>query len=293
MANAQLDSLRVTVLVDDCVSYNSSKLVAVHGVSYLLEAKKDDRTYTILVDVGSNHDVLLNNMEALGVIPSAIDAIVLTHCHWDHTRGISKMVKTIGKTQLPVIAHPAIFRNVFVNTPFLRYTGMDTEDRPEQIEACGGKLLLSRQPIIITQGLITTGEVERVTDFEGPGPAYRLEQGNLVADNMPDDISVVANVKEEGLVIVSGCSHAGIVNISLQSRRITNVSKIAAIIGGFHLVNADEEKLSKTVQGLVDIQPGFVSAGHCTGFEAQYALKSAFGERFQPMECGNRYAFGS
>ena len=292
MEIGEMDSLRITVLVEDSVSYDHGDLIAVHGVSYLVEANKEGIIYRTLVDVGSDPAILVHNMHSLGVIPNCIDAVVLTHCHWDHTRGLSKVLKEIGKTNLPVVAHPDIYRSVFSLTPRFRYTGMDCADSPEHVAENGGVLLLSREPVRLADGLVTTGEIERLTDFEGSGAGIRAKDGGIQEDNMPDDLSLVANVKDHGLVVIAGCSHAGIVNIVNQALRITGVSRISAVIGGFHLVNADSRKIEKTVDGLVQTGVGFVSAGHCTGFEAQYALRRALGERFKPMQCGSQYTFG-
>lgn len=287
----QMDSLHITVLVEDSVSYNASALMAVHGVSYLVEATKEGATFRTLVDVGSDPAVLFHNMDALGVAPGCIDAIVLTHCHWDHTRGLSEVLKKVSKKNLPVVGHPAVYRSVFATAPRLRYTGVDHVDFPGPVEENGGVLLLSKDPVHLADGLATTGEIERLTDFEGSGAGIRAQDGTIEEDNMPDDVSLLANVKGQGLVVIAGCSHAGIVNIVRQASRITGVTRISAVIGGFHLVNADSGKIDKTVDGLMQSGVELVSAGHCTGFEAQCALRRAFGERFRPMQCGSRYEF--
>jgi 7,8-dihydropterin-6-yl-methyl-4-(beta-D-ribofuranosyl)aminobenzene 5'-phosphate synthase len=287
----QMDSLRITVLVEDSVSHNTN-LMAVHGVSYLVEASREGRIFRTLVDVGSNPAVLFHNMDALGVAPGCIDAIVLTHCHWDHTRGLSEVVKKIGKENLPVVAHPAIYRSVFSITPRLRYTGVDHADFPGPVAENGGVLLLTKDPVRLADGLATTGEIDRITDYEGSGGGIRSDDGLIAEDNMPDDISLLANVKDRGLVVITGCSHAGIVNIVRQARRITGVTRLSAVIGGLHLVNADSAKIDKTVDGLAQTGVELVSAGHCTGFEAQCALRRALGQRFEPMQCGSRYEFG-
>ena len=293
MHTGESDSLRITVLVEDSVSFYAGNLMAVHGLSCLIETFKNGNTFRMLMDVGSDPEVLFHNMEILGVSPACVDAIMLTHCHWDHTRGLSEVLKKIGKRNLPVVAHPAIYRSVFAATPRLRYTGIDPRDFPGSVEENGGVLFLSKDPVTLAEGLVTTGEIERLTGFEGSGVGVRVEKGTIVEDNMPDDVSLVANVKDRGLVVMAGCSHAGIVNIVRQASRITGVTRVCAVIGGFHLINADPRKIENTVNGLLETGAEIISAGHCTGFEAQYALKKAFGERFTPMQCGSRYEFGS
>ncbi len=287
----QADSLNITVLVEDTVSYGVHGLKAVHGVSCLVETTAGNLTSRTLMDVGSDPEILFHNMDVLGLSPTSIDAIVLTHCHWDHTRGLAQVVKRIGKKNLPVVAHPAIYRSVFSTTPRLRYVGVDHADLPGAVEEEGGVFLLAKDPVTIADGLSTTGEIQRLTDFEGSGGGIRAENGSITKDNMPDDISLMAKVTGQGLVVLTGCAHAGIVNIVKQARALTGQVPVAGVIGGFHLINADEKRIASTVDGLMQTEARLLSAGHCTGFEAQYALRHAFGERFKPMQCGARYHF--
>jgi len=135
--------------------------------------------------------------------------------------------------------------------------------------------------------------VERITDFEEVGiPLKTLnEEGRVVEDVMKDDISLVANVKGKGIVIVSGCSHAGIVNITKKAIKLTGEEKILAIIGGLHLIDASFDRIRKTVEALKGFDIDMISAGHCTGFKAQVELYKAFGERFIPLHTGMKFEF--
>jgi len=281
-----LASLKVTVLAEDSVQYESP-LLGQHGISFLLEARKHDLCRRILVDVGQNSSALLHNMNLLGVQPSTIDALFLTHCHYDHTQGTVEVLKAVGKKGLPVVAHPDTFRPHFIKDPYLRHVGVMPEDSRPKIEEAGGLLFLTTDPFPFLPGLVTTGEVRRQTDFEEVGIAlFTLVDGRLVQDGMMDDISLVAQVQDKGLVIVTGCSHAGIVNIVKHSVEQTGENRIAAILGGFHLLAASKERIGRTAEALSQFDIELISAGHCTGFKAQAALYQIFKDRFKPLQTG-------
>jgi len=282
----ELDGLKVTVLAEDSVLYESPYL-GQHGLSFLLEATKGTNTRRILVDVGQNSQALLNNMRLMNISPPTIDAIVLTHCHYDHTKGIVNMLREIGKRGIPIIAHPSIFRPNFITKPYFRHVGIAQDDSREEIEKTGASLSLTEDPLVIMPGIMTSGEVRRQTDFEEVGIELKtVENGKVRDDQMLDDISVIANVKEKGLVIVTGCSHAGVVNIAKQAIELTGCDRIEAIIGGLHLIDASDARIERTTEELSKLNIGRICAGHCTGFKAQVELCLAFKERFSPLHTG-------
>ena len=284
-----LDSLKITVLAEDSVLYESPYL-GQHGVSFLLEGVSGGNIQRILVDVGQNSEALLSNMGILGISPSVVDAIVLTHCHYDHTQGVARMLREIGKKDVRVIAHPSIFRLHFVTQPYPRYVGIMPGDSKVEIEKAGGSLSLTKDPLVIMPGIVTTGEVKRRTEFEEASIGLKtIENGTVVDDLMLDDISVIANVKDKGLVIVTGCSHAGIINIANQAIEVAGGNKIEGIIGGLHLVEASDTVIRRTVEELSKLNVAWISAGHCTGFKAQVELYLAFKERFSPLHTGMQF----
>ena len=287
-----LDKLIVTIVAEDSVLYESPYW-GQHGISIFLEVYKNNIKSNILVDVAQNSEALLHNMSLLNISPSIIDTIVLTHCHYDHTQGIVEILRAIGKKDLPVICHPSIFRLNFIIGPYLRHVGVMNSDSKEKIEESGGTLFLTSDPFQIMPGLITTGEVRRQTDFEEVGiPLKTITDDNkIVEDKMKDDISVIANLKDEGMVILTGCSHAGIVNILKHSVEITGENKIKAVIGGLHLVEAPMERIKKTVEALSKFDISLISAGHCTGFEAQVELYHTFKQKFSPLHTGMKFVF--
>jgi 7,8-dihydropterin-6-yl-methyl-4-(beta-D-ribofuranosyl)aminobenzene 5'-phosphate synthase len=283
---SKLDSLKITVLAEDSVLYESPYL-GQHGLSFLLEATRGEATRRILVDVGQNPQALLHNMRIMNILPAGIDAIVLTHCHYDHTQGIVAVLHEIGQRELPVIAHPDVFRTHFVVQPYLRHVGVMQGDSGEEIEKAGGRLYLTKDALEMMPGIMTTGEVKRQTDFEEVGIELKtIEGGKIKDDPMLDDISVVSNVEGKGLVIVAGCSHAGVINIVRHAREITGCDRIEGIVGGLHLVDAPDARTKRTVEELSKLNPKWIWAGHCTGFKAQVELYLALGERFSPLHTG-------
>ena len=178
---SQLDSLKITVLAEDSVLYESPYL-GQHGVSFLLEGVSGKERKNILVDVGQNSEALLHNIKTMGIAPSIIDAVVLTHCHYDHTQGIANILRQIGKRNLPVIAHTDIFRLHFITEPYHRLVGIMPGDSKNEIERAGGSLSLSKEPIMIMPGVMTTGEVPKHNDFEKVGIALKtIENRNIVS----------------------------------------------------------------------------------------------------------------
>lgn len=289
-----LQKLIVTLLAEDSVPYESP-LLGQHGLSLWVEAFGPGERKHILVDVGQNPEALRHNAEKLGVDLAEADAVVLTHCHYDHTKGVAALIGATGRKDLPVIAHPSLFRPHFVVRPFIEHVGVMDGDGPQELTAAGARLLLSADPLSLMDGMITTGEVPRQTDFESPGiDLFTLDEaGRLQEDAVMDDLSLLAVVEGRGLVVLTGCSHAGIVNIVRHGLKLTGCERLAAVIGGLHLVEADESRIVRTVAALDSFGPDLVAAGHCTGFRAQVALYETFREAFQPLGAGKRFVVTS
>jgi 7,8-dihydropterin-6-yl-methyl-4-(beta-D-ribofuranosyl)aminobenzene 5'-phosphate synthase len=301
-----LTSLTVTIVAEDSVGYETPYL-GQHGVSFLLravapgEARVDgpsrrdgtvpDVTRTILVDVAQHPGPLLHNLSLMGVDPGEIDTIVLTHCHYDHTQGLVEVLKAVGRPDIPVIAHPDLFRLNFSTWPELRHIGVMNSDTEEKIHAAGGMLFPTREPLQIMPGVVAGGEVPRTTDYENRETALKtVRAGRITTDEMVDEQSLYCVVEGVGTVVVTGCSHPGVVNIVVHAKELSG-TPITAVIGGFHLIESTEERIGRTVEDLQKEKVERVMAGHCTGFPAQARLYEAFGDRFTPLRTGQTFSF--
>lgn len=287
-----LDRLTVTVVAEDSVGYETPYL-GQHGVSFFLRAERGPVVRHILVDVAQHPEPLLHNMELMGIDVTSIDAIALTHCHYDHTQGLSAVVSAIGKPDLPVVAHPDIFRLNFITAPYLRHVGVMSADRVAEVEAAGGTPFFVKDPLQLMPGITTSGEVPRATDYEGKEMALKtIKEGRVVADEMVDELSVYALVSGVGPVVVTGCSHAGVVNITKHAKTLTGKNTVHAVIGGFHLIESSAEMIARTAADLKEESVERVLAGHCTGFPAQVELNAVFGTAFEPLRTGQVFVFG-
>jgi 7,8-dihydropterin-6-yl-methyl-4-(beta-D-ribofuranosyl)aminobenzene 5'-phosphate synthase len=289
----EIDKLVVTTLLEDYAGYGTS-FWGQHGVSFLIDVTLGNTTKRILFDTGQSSEPIIHNMKILGIEPNTIDMIAISHCHFDHTGGLVGMLKQIKKQDVPVLAHPGLLRPHFImDIPdpgywLLSEVGMIKENTEENVRKYGGYLNLVAKPFELMPGVLWSGEVERVTDFEKTVTlaARTIREGEVVEDQILDDISLAVNVKDDGLFVISGCSHAGIVNIVRQCMRITQIERIKAVIGGFHLVDAGQDRVSKTGKALKDLAVEKVYTGHCTGFEAEMAIHGEFKQNFAKLQCG-------
>jgi len=280
-----MKSLRLSFLVEDSVSPTRRKagFRAEHGLSVLVEGARPK--LSLLMDTGPSPDVLLNNAEILGVDFDRLDAVFLSHGHYDHTGGLSGVLSGTSK-KITVIAHPSAFEPKFAMAPKLRYVGAPFGRSEFESSA---RALLVRNPVKIVEGVMTTGEVERITSYERPRGFWTVEGEMLLEDHMKDDQGLVVNLEDRGLVVISGCAHAGIVNVVKQAQRLAGVDRVHAVIGGFHLKNSSESTIMSTVNDLVEIKPDIVCPCHCTGQRAIRKLKLAFGDGCRILGTGEAF----
>lgn len=261
-------------------------LVAAHGLAYLITLNYQGRLTRILMDAANDPLPLFNNLEALDHKPEEIDAVVVSHGHPDHYGGLlGFLAKRVGP--LPIYLHEDTFFPKLFMTPKGRIGPWTLE--PDRLVQAGGQLEENRGPLVILDQVLLTGTVERTTGFEKGLPVFKRkinEQEEL--DPFSDEQALVAVVEGRGLVVIGGCSHPGIVNMVKYAQKLTGVDKVALIIGGFHLTAGGEDLIENTVQGLKEINPELIIAGHCTGFRALTKLAAAFPDNFMVSCVGTK-----
>ena len=271
-------------------------LRAEHGFSALVTIAKGDRDTTVLFDAGRSPDGLVENMRRLGLSPGEIDIIVLSHGHWDHTTGMDGLVSELGRPNVPVLIHPEFWSRRRLALP-----GRDPLELPttskSALQGAGFEIVEQRQPSFLLDGsLLVTGEVDRTTGFEHGFPGHEAyRQGAWAPDPLIlDDQALVATVRGQGLVVLTGCGHSGIVNILRYVRKISGEDRFHAVLGGFHLSGrAFEPIIGPTCEALAEFSPDYLVPAHCTGWRASQALAAGFPGAFIQNSVGTRYEFAA
>lgn len=262
--------------------------LAEHGFAALIEL--EGRSKAFLLDAGYTPQALIHNLEAMKVDPHIVDQVIISHGHVDHVAALVPFLQKADKP-LPVWVAPGAFRERWTVRKDGSRIGPQKMPR-EKWEAAGARINLADGAVQMADGCWLTGPVPRRNDFEKGVPhAHYREGDDLVHDDIPDDQSVVLNVSGKGLVILSGCSHAGIVNILHYARELAGVDTIWAVLGGFHLTGARSSLLERTVQEVKALEPQLVAPMHCTGFEATNMFAREMPEAFVLNSVGTRYQF--
>lgn len=267
-------------------------LLAQHGFSALVTAVKDGRERTLLFDTGVSPEGLVENMRRLSLTPKDAEAIVLSHGHFDHTGGMAGLIGELGRTNLPVIIHPE-----FWSRRRLAFPGMEPREIPTTsktaLRGAGFEIVEERQPsFLLDRSVLITGEVDRTTDFEQGFPVHqKFDGGAWVPDPLIlDDQALVIHVHNRGLVVLTGCGHAGIVNIVRYAQKLTRVGRVYAVLGGFHLGGPlFEPVIPQVVAALAELGPEVIVPAHCTGWRATHALAAALPGAFIQNSVGTRF----
>ncbi len=245
-------------------------LVAEHGLSLLITVYRSGTSHTVLLDTGYNSASMLHNMEYLNVSPATIEAVVLSHGHMDHSGGLNRLLEKLGKS-VRVVAHPDAFRQRFLIRPQVGKLSFPILADEEKLRSLNAELTDASGPVYLAENMIlVSGEVPRTTDFEKGMPgAVMDDQGEMVPDAIRDDQAIVINLAGHGLVVISGCAHSGIVNSIIYANELTGESRVAAVIGGFHLSGPDmAPAVESTIRELKQLSPSLIMPMHCTGWNA-------------------------
>ena len=262
--------VRITTLSENTANYG---YLAEWGLSILVEVNET----RILMDTGLSFSAVYN-AQLMGIDLSTIDCIVLSHGHADHTGGLREVLKIKGEVE--VIAHPDIWaaKHVQRNKEGVQYNGIPF--LREELESHGARFNLVREPIHITENVMTTGEIPMFSGYEEiENNLFVKEAGTLHPDPLADDLALIIDT-DFGLVVILGCAHRGVVNTLRYAQNLTGKELVYAAIGGTHLFRASEERLEKTIADIREIGIQRLGVSHCTGFRASARLAQEFEDIF-------------
>jgi 7,8-dihydropterin-6-yl-methyl-4-(beta-D-ribofuranosyl)aminobenzene 5'-phosphate synthase len=268
---AQIQAVKLTVLSTMLVG--SAQGIGEWGFSGLLEA--DGRR--ILIDTGSHPETVLQNARDFKIDLSNVKELIITHNHWDHVRGIMTLRKAMMQKNPDALSVMHVSRGVFYSRPTDRGENNEMIAIRKEYEATGGKIIEHAQGAEIFPGAWLTGPVPRKYPERNWTTSGKVQMPEgLVEDNIPEDQSLVLNTPR-GLVIVTGCGHAGVVNILTYAHEHFPTQPVEAVIGGLHLFPASDETLNWTGDKLKEFKVANLVGAHCTGIEALYKLRERIG----------------
>lgn len=320
---AALDRLVVDVLIDNVTDSYSSKprhvrpefnnvldagaaelsgttlCCAQLGFSVMLTGHRGSTRHKLLFDAGPEGAIFLRNCENLGVALDDVEAVAVSHGHWDHMGALPAALAeiTAGKRKVPCHVNPGMFLERGVKLNDGRIAPFEEVPSVEALAKSGGDVINREEERTLLDGFFyLSGEIPRLTSFE-KGRIDHLCKDAQSSSWRPDPFLMderylAANLKQKGLIVFSSCSHAGIVNVLRHARATFLEVPIYGVFGGLHLVGALEKVIPDTVEHLRKFQPAQIVPAHCTGWRAQNALLNAFGERtVVPSAVGSRYTF--
>ena len=274
---------------------------AAHGLSCLVTAYRGESSRTVLFDTGPEEYAFERNVTRLGADLGKVESIVLSHGHWDHAGAMLVALGMIrsrnGGRPVPWYGHPDMFRSRAVRLPNGSVRRMEDVPSSDDLAAFGAAVTVAREPqVLLDDMFFVSGEIPRVTAYERgyPGQVRLADDGETWEPDelLVDERFLAVNVAGKGLVVLSACSHAGIVNVLTHARASFPDEPLHAAMGGLHLSGANEAIIPETVEGLRGFGLATIAAGHCTGWRAMTALANAFGDRvLAPSAVGKRYTF--
>jgi len=262
-------AVRITTLSENTAQANT---IGEWGLSILVETD----SCKVLLDTSTSISAAYN-ADLLGIDLSIVDKIVLSHGHYDHTGGLRDVLKRAKGVE--IIAHPDIWAPKYAQRgEFRRYIGIPY--RREELEGLGASFNLTGEPVEISSEIMTTGEVSMSTDYEEIDSMLCVKEGEqLIPDPLADDMALIIRTGQ-GLALITGCAHRGIINTVRHVQKLTGGEHIHTIIGGTHLMFSSADRIGKTAAELKELGLTRLGVSHCTGFHPAAALAKEFGEVF-------------
>lgn len=302
-----IDEARITIIVDNAIDLlmtgnetvhrfqsgadpaSAPLPVAEHGFAALITVRKGEKQHTILLDTGASSIGIMHNMDVLRINAPDIETIVLSHGHFDHTLGLPSVIERIGRTDLTIVVHPDAF---LVRKAVLPAGGEIalTASCMTELRTSGVTITETADPTLPAEGMVlVSGEIPRTTEFEKGFPVHYAQRGAEWEPDplIMDDQCVILNIRGKGLAVITGCSHAGIINTLRYAQELTGIQQIHAVIGGLHLTGGlFEQIIPATLEHLKAISPTYIVAGHCTGWSAVRQIADAMPKAFAPSNVG-------
>ncbi|KAI8663748.1 Lactamase-B domain-containing protein [Fusarium keratoplasticum] len=267
-----------------------------HGLSLFITATKDGRSRTLLFDAGPEEDIFEKNAERLRLQMSGVEVIALSHWHRDHSGGLLSAIRLIngGKADdaSVVVALPPDrpdYRGAMFDEP----VSLEPDPTLEEIQRAGGKVETVNHAGTVLDGMfLVSGDIPRRTAYEGGIPGG-IRYDSTTKKWTPDELImeerfVMCKLKGKGLVIFTGCSHAGLINIAKNARELDE-SPIYSIVGGYHLADASPEKMDQSIKDLKELEPALLMPGHCTGWRFKGLVEKEMPGQMVPIFGGTKY----
>lgn len=305
----EVDEVKITILMDNTVDllmsgsevakrvssgFGHAKPIAEHGFSALIKVKSGDNEQIVLCDTGSSSNGVLHNVNALGVNLSDIHTIVLSHGHYDHTMGLPSLIEHLGSQKISVLAHP----DAYLERKLVMPDGYEVDisgPKIKDIQQDNLAIIEKRDPTLLADDMmLVSGEIDRLTDFETGMPVHYSKRSDVWEQDplIKDDQCLIMHVQGQGLVILTGCAHSGVINTIRYAQALTNTNEVLAVLGGFHLSGVLFERIiPPTIAELEKINPRYIMPSHCTGWSAIHQIARAMPKAFIPNSVGTTFTF--
>ena len=269
-----------------------------HGLSLLITVRVGNEKRTLLFDAGPEGATFMRNAEILGIDFASVEAVVLSHGHWDHAGGLVAAIEAISRSRttrgVDCFVHPEMFAERAMRRPNGELVRFELVPDPDALGKAGASVINTREPQFIAGGAFyLSGEVPRVTGYERglPGSVRRGADGQSWEPDplIMDERFLSVHVKDRGQFIFSACSHAGLINVLTHARSVFPSVPLYGVMGGLHLAGVTEKVIPDTVADLKQFALKLLAPGHCTGWRALSAMAAVFGDELVPSAVGKRY----